>query len=98
MHRKFDGIHPGKKFRCFPRRGRGMLVRMNIGILGSGNVGGTLGRRWQEKGHTVTLASRDRASVEAAAKCEVVLVALPFEAAKDVLESLNLNGKIVLDA
>lgn len=32
---------------------------MRIGILGSGNVGGTLGRRWAQSGHQVTFASRD---------------------------------------
>jgi predicted dinucleotide-binding enzyme len=26
---------------------------MNIGIIGAGNVGGTLGRRWAGKGHRV---------------------------------------------
>jgi NADPH-dependent F420 reductase len=32
---------------------------MNIGIIGAGNVGGTLGRRWARKGHRVVFASRD---------------------------------------
>jgi len=31
---------------------------MRIGILGSGNVGGTLGRRWARNGHTVVFSSR----------------------------------------
>jgi predicted dinucleotide-binding enzyme len=31
---------------------------MRIGILGSGNVGGTLGTRWAAAGHTVAFASR----------------------------------------
>ena len=77
---------------------RAMLVRMKIGILGSGNVGGTLGKRWTEKGHQVAFATRDRASIEAAAKAEVVVVTLPYNAAQGVLESLDLKGKIVLDA
>jgi predicted dinucleotide-binding enzyme len=71
---------------------------MNIGILGSGNVGGTLGRRWAEIGHNVVFATRDRASMEAAANAEVIVVALPWGAAKGVLESLDLRGKIVFDA
>lgn len=37
---------------------------MRIGIVGSGNVGGTLGRRWAQGGHTVVFSSRTPASVE----------------------------------
>lgn len=75
-----------------------MLVRMKIGILGNGNVGGTLGKRWAQAGHDIIFATRDRASIEAAAKAEIITVALPFEAAQGVLESLDLKGKILLDA
>jgi hypothetical protein len=32
---------------------------MKIGIIGSGNVGGTLGTRWAQAGHQVTFGSRD---------------------------------------
>lgn len=32
---------------------------MNIGIIGAGNVGGTLGRRWAQKGHGVKFGVRD---------------------------------------
>src|SRR6185437_9738578 len=32
---------------------------MQIGILGSGNVGGTLGTRWARNGHRVVFGSRD---------------------------------------
>lgn len=37
---------------------------MNIGILGSGNVGGILGTRWAAAGHTITFGSRNPASAE----------------------------------
>jgi predicted dinucleotide-binding enzyme len=37
---------------------------MNLGILGSGNVGGTLGRRWSAGGHRVIFSSRDPQSAE----------------------------------
>src|SRR5579871_4568863 len=37
---------------------------MKIGILGSGNVGGTLGKRWAKGGHTVMFTSRDPKSEE----------------------------------
>jgi len=35
---------------------------MTIGIIGSGNVGGTLGRRWAQAGHQVVFGSRNPAS------------------------------------
>ena len=35
---------------------------MNIGIIGAGNVGGTLGTRWARNGHSVIFASRDPGS------------------------------------
>jgi 8-hydroxy-5-deazaflavin:NADPH oxidoreductase len=37
---------------------------MKIGIIGSGNVGGTLGKRWAQAGHTVVFSSRDPKSDE----------------------------------
>ena len=35
---------------------------MRIGIIGSGNVGGKLGRRWAENGHEIMFGSRDPSS------------------------------------
>jgi len=35
---------------------------MHIGILGTGNVAQTLGRRWSAAGHQITYGSRDPAS------------------------------------
>jgi predicted dinucleotide-binding enzyme len=32
---------------------------MRIAVIGMGNVGGVLGRRWVEKGHAVTFSVRD---------------------------------------
>jgi predicted dinucleotide-binding enzyme len=40
---------------------------MNIGIIGSGNVGGALGQRWAEKGHAVMFGARDPNSDKAKA-------------------------------
>ena len=37
---------------------------MNIGIIGSGNVGKSLGRGWVEKGHVVMLGTRNPEKVE----------------------------------
>ena len=32
---------------------------MKIGILGAGNIGGTLGRKWLTAGHTIVFGVRD---------------------------------------
>src|SRR5262245_46283971 len=40
---------------------------MNIGIIGGGRIGGSLGRVWAGKGHTVTYGSRNPAGPELAA-------------------------------
>src|SRR4051794_19956119 len=37
---------------------------MKIGIIGSGNVGGTLGTRWAQAGHEVIFSSRNPQSKE----------------------------------
>lgn len=37
---------------------------MNIGIIGAGNVGGTLGARWARNGHTVAFGVRNPNSAE----------------------------------
>jgi predicted dinucleotide-binding enzyme len=89
---------------------------MRIGIVGSGNVGGTLGRRFAESGHQVTFGSRRPDSEEAqqlaripnarvasprdaAQSSEVVVLATPWPATRDVLRGLgDLTGKILLDA
>ena len=91
---------------------------MNIGIIGSGNVGGALGTRWAQKGHQITFGSRspgdadmqkllDRVGknaraatlADAAAANDILLFAMPWPPAKDVLSSLgNLTGKLIIDA
>ncbi len=85
---------------------------MRIGVLGAGNIGGTLGALWRDAGHEVVVSSRTPDGKEgpeglslvtlqaAAAFGEVVLLAIPFAAtgglASDVREALR--GKVVLDA
>ena len=91
---------------------------MNIGIIGSGNVGGTLGTRWAALGHTVVFSSRNPGSsemrelvaragpgaraasaAEAAASSEAVLLATPWPATRQAIESAgDLAGKILIDA
>ena len=71
---------------------------MNIGIIGNGNVGGTLGERWAKLGHSVAFATRDPATMAGVVKsADVVVIALPWNATEDVVRSLDLKGKIVFD-
>ena len=79
---------------------------LEIAVIGAGNIGRTLGAKWATAGHQVVYGVRspgapDTASVpDAVARAEVVLLAVPGAAAKDVLAALGtaLAGKVVIDA
>jgi predicted dinucleotide-binding enzyme len=79
---------------------------MKIAVIGRGNIGRTLAGKWAAAGHDVTFGVRDpgdegTASIpDAAADAEVVLLAIPGAAAKDVVRGLGeaLSGKVVVDA
>ncbi len=79
---------------------------MKIAVIGAGNIGGTLGGKWAAAGHEVVYGVRSpgapgtAAVADAVAGAEVVLLAVPGAAAKDVLASLGaaLAGKVVIDA
>lgn len=69
---------------------------MNITVIGRGNVGGGLARRWERAGHTVTKLGRDGGD---ASDAEAVLLAVPSDAIAEALGKVSgLDGKIVLDA
>ncbi|MFI6295613.1 NADPH-dependent F420 reductase [Nonomuraea sp. NPDC050790] len=88
---------------------------LSIGILGgTGDQGKGLARRFALAGHTVLIGSRsaERAqqaaeplgargagNAEVAAQADVVIVAVPWDGHKELLESLRseLSGKIVID-
>ncbi len=90
---------------------------MKIGIIGSGNVGGTLGKAWARHGHSVCfgLRSGDEARAkarlgdagasartgsvqEAAGASDIVLLAIPWEAAQEAIGAGgDLAGKILID-
>jgi predicted dinucleotide-binding enzyme len=55
---------------------------MNITVIGRGNVGGGLARRWERAGHNVTALGRDGGD---AAGADAVLVAVPSNAISDAL-------------
>jgi predicted dinucleotide-binding enzyme len=88
------------------------VAAMRIGIIGSGNIGGTLTRRLSELGHEVEVAnSRGPESltalagetgarpvtVEEAAGADLVVVAIPLKAVPGLPAAL-LTGKVVVDA
>jgi 8-hydroxy-5-deazaflavin:NADPH oxidoreductase len=69
---------------------------MNITVIGRGNVGGGLARRWERAGHSVTAIGRDGGDASAA---EVVLVAVPGGEIADALAKVTgLTGKTAIDA
>ncbi len=79
---------------------------MKIGIIGAGNIGGTLGQLWSAKGHQVTYGVREgsnapgaKASIEqACSNSEVIVLAVPGNVARDAVAAAgDLADKIVID-
>ena len=84
---------------------------MHIGILGTGNVAQTLGRRWSAAGHQITYGSRDPASAgdlgapvissaDAVTGSEVVVNATPGAASLQLAEDIGaaaFAGKVLID-
>jgi 8-hydroxy-5-deazaflavin:NADPH oxidoreductase len=84
---------------------------MQIALIGTGKIGGTLGQKWQQAGHEVVYASRNPrndgpggapvvAVDQAIAGAEVVVFAIPASAVEAVAaeHGAALNGKVVIDA
>src|SRR5438094_9930937 len=69
---------------------------MKITVIGRGNVGGGLARRWREAGHDVDELGRDGGDASGA---DVVLVAVPgSEIANALGKVTGLRGKLTIDA
>jgi 8-hydroxy-5-deazaflavin:NADPH oxidoreductase len=69
---------------------------VNITVIGRGNVGGGLARRWENAGHTVTALGRDGGD---ASDADAVLVAVPGGEIADALAKVTgLDGRIAIDA
>ena len=86
---------------------------MKIAVIGAGNVGGTLGKRWARAGHEVAFGARNPAEAkvaapvreggpttratsvpEAAREAAVVLLAVPWDGARDALAAAgDLRGR-----
>ncbi len=87
---------------------------MKIGIIGSGNIGETLGRHWAKVGYEVMFSSRHPEELKAmaeevdaqigtveavAAFGDVVLLAIPFGKIPEVAQQIGrLDNKILIDA
>jgi len=82
---------------------RGMA---GIAVIGSGNIGATIGAAWRRAGHDVAFASRspeppDTVAIpDAIAGAEVVLLAVPGAAVPQLLadHGAALDGRVVIDA
>lgn len=86
---------------------------MQIGIIGTGNMGGNLGRLWAAKGHRIMFGSRDPhktlpalsnkqvgiGTIADGAKFgEAVLLATPWHATQEIIQHAgSLEGKILID-
>ena len=88
-----------------------------VAMIGTGNVGAALGRRFAANGHTIVYGSRNPSAAdvrelvaatgngaaaasqaEAAAQADIVVLAVPWSAAEDVVRALpDLRGKVVVD-
>ena len=69
---------------------------MKIATIGKGNIGGGLGRLWQNAGHDVTSIGREGGDVSDA---DVVLLAVPGGAVAEALDNVQgIEGKTVIDA
>ncbi len=84
---------------------------MRIAVIGTGNIGGSLGTKWRTAGHDVTFGGRAASAdgpggapvvsiPDALADSDVVLLAVPGKAAADLVtaNAAALNGKIIIDA
>jgi len=84
---------------------------MKIAVIGTGNIGGSLGTKWRAAGYDVVYGSRTGSGTgpggapvlavsDALDGADVVVLAVPGQAVADVVgaQSAALAGKIVIDA
>lgn len=69
---------------------------MHVAVIGRGNVGGGLARKWERAGHRVTEIGRDGGDASAA---DVLLVAVPSNQITEALRRVgDVAGKVAIDA
>ena len=78
-----------------------MVSVLKVGIIGKGKVGSALGTGLKRAGHDVLFGHRDpnESVLKAAEWGEVVILAVPFVAVKNVAQeiALTVKGKVVVD-
>jgi predicted dinucleotide-binding enzyme len=77
-----------------------MLTAVNVTVIGAGRLGNAVAPAWRNAGHEVTLTS-SRGADELARVCrsaDVLVLAVPFEAVRELAGALPATGKVVLDA
>ncbi len=75
-------------------------VKRNIGIIGKGNVGSALARGLERAGYDVRVVGSDKQAISEIARwADVVVLAVPFAALDDVVQTAGpaLDGKTVVD-
>jgi 8-hydroxy-5-deazaflavin:NADPH oxidoreductase len=79
-------------------------VDMIIAMIGKGRVGTALGEGWTKAGHSVIYGARSalsdntRSIADAARAAEMIVIATPWDAAKDVCAAVGPQpGKIIID-
>ena len=93
------------------RRSHRLQRGMRIAVIGKGNIGGSLGRKWRTAGHDVVYGARDGSGEgpggapvlgigNALKDADVVLLAVPGKVVPDVVSEHRaaLAGKTVIDA
>ncbi|MEL6823143.1 MAG: NADPH-dependent F420 reductase [Calditrichota bacterium] len=83
---------------------------MNISIIGDGNVGGTLGKRFMDAGHQITFGVREPETkpdneqlryssvTEAIKSNSIIFLCIPWKATVDMLKEIDdASGKIFVD-
>ena len=69
---------------------------MRIAVIGRGNVGGGLARRWEQAGHEVTAFGTEGGD---ASLSDVVVVAVPSAVIAEALDKVSgIEGKTTIDA
>ena len=69
---------------------------MNITVIGRGNVGGGLARRWEKAGHAVQTLGHEGGDASGA---DVIVVAVPPRAIAEALGKVGgIAGKVTIDA
>ncbi len=85
-----------------------------IAVVGTGNVGRALGRAFARASRPVVFGARDpgsdkaraaadtgvavKTAAEAVAEAEIVVISLPAAAVPEFIQTVNLSGRVVVDA